>query len=72
MAKFNIVCSDMKDRGWGLFTQLTLPGGGKLGVYQPRHKRPKSMIDITATKTNSANTAKKVSGVKARAKSKKK
>jgi hypothetical protein len=26
-----------------LFTKLTLPGGGKLGVYQPRHARPKPM-----------------------------
>jgi len=28
------------DRGWGLLTEATLPGGGKLGVYQPRHARP--------------------------------
>ena len=26
--------------GWGVRTTLTLPGGGKLGVYQPRHARP--------------------------------
>ena len=36
-----IKCSAVKDQGWGLLTQLTLPGGGKLGVYQPRHTRPK-------------------------------
>jgi hypothetical protein len=24
-------------------TQVTLPGGGRLGVYQPRHARPKTM-----------------------------
>jgi|SoiMetStandDraft_2_1073263.scaffolds.fasta_scaffold282746_1 hypothetical protein len=23
-----------------LLTEVTLPGGGKLGVYQPRHQRP--------------------------------
>ncbi len=28
------------DRGWGLLTHLTLPGGGALGVYQPRHASP--------------------------------
>jgi hypothetical protein len=33
-------CSPVEDQGWGLVTQLTLPGGGKLGVYQPRHPRP--------------------------------
>jgi len=35
-----IACSPIADRGWGLLTQITLPGGGKLGVYQPRHARP--------------------------------
>lgn len=29
--------------GWGVLTQVTLPGGGKLGVYEPRHARPKPM-----------------------------
>ncbi len=32
-------CSPVQDEGWGLLTQLTLPGGGKLGIYQPRHAR---------------------------------
>jgi hypothetical protein len=35
-----ITCSEIQDQGWGLLTSLTLPGGGKLGVYQPRHARP--------------------------------
>jgi catechol 2,3-dioxygenase-like lactoylglutathione lyase family enzyme len=25
------------DRGWGLLTTLKLPGGGELGLYEPRH-----------------------------------
>lgn len=33
-------CDPVKDEGWGLLTQVFLPGGGKLGVYQPRHPRP--------------------------------
>jgi hypothetical protein len=37
----NIACSPVQNQGWGLLTQLTLPGGGRLGVYQPRHARPK-------------------------------
>jgi hypothetical protein len=40
MKKHGIACSAVQDQGWGLLTQLTLPGGGKLGVYQPRHPRP--------------------------------
>jgi hypothetical protein len=43
MKKQAIVCEPVQDQGWGLLTQVTLPGGGKLGVYQPRHARPKAM-----------------------------
>jgi hypothetical protein len=43
MKKRRIVCTPVQDQGWGLLTQVTLPGGGKLGVYQPRHARPKPM-----------------------------
>jgi len=25
------------DRGWGLVTALRMPGGGELGLYEPRH-----------------------------------
>ncbi len=39
----NISCGEVQDMGWGVLTQLTLPGGGKLGVYQPRHARPAPM-----------------------------
>ena len=39
----NIACGEVQDMGWGVLTQLTLPGGGKLGVYQPRHARPEPM-----------------------------
>jgi hypothetical protein len=41
MRKHRVTCSAVEDRGWGLLTRVTLPGGGKLGVYQPQHARPK-------------------------------
>lgn len=44
MKKRNIACDPIRDEGWGLLSQITLPGGGKLGVYQPRHARPEPMI----------------------------
>ena len=28
------------DQGWGLVTALRLPGGGELGLYEPRHASP--------------------------------
>jgi catechol 2,3-dioxygenase-like lactoylglutathione lyase family enzyme len=35
-----IACADITQQGWGALTSITLPGGGKLGVYQPRHASP--------------------------------
>src|SRR4029453_5739905 len=35
-----MACAPVNTQGGGLVTSLTLPGGGKLGVYQPRHARP--------------------------------
>src|SRR5512140_3638207 len=34
-------CSPVQEQTWGLLTQVTLPGGGRLGVYEPRHARPR-------------------------------
>jgi hypothetical protein len=42
MTARGIACSAPRDVRWGVVTQLTLPGGGTLGVYQPRHERPVS------------------------------
>src|SRR5262249_48632530 len=41
MSKQGAACGPVRDEGWGVLTQLALPGGGRLGVYQPRHPRPK-------------------------------
>jgi len=43
MKESNIKCSPVQDEGWGLLTQLSLPGGGNLGIYEPRHVRPMTM-----------------------------
>jgi catechol 2,3-dioxygenase-like lactoylglutathione lyase family enzyme len=50
MEKQGIACGPVQNQGWGLLTQLTLPGGGKLGVYQPRHARPGAMSAGKGTK----------------------
>jgi hypothetical protein len=55
MSKQKITCSNVQDHGYGLFVKVTLPGGGKLGVYQPRHARPKP---VKAKATISKVTAK--------------
>ena len=43
MKNRNIDCDAVQSQGWGLITHVTLPGGGKLGIYQPRHARPTGM-----------------------------
>jgi len=30
----------VSDEGFGLLTELELPGGGKLGLYEPKHPTP--------------------------------
>lgn len=54
MKKHNIECARIKSQAWGLLTEITLPGGGKMGVYQPRHARPTPMkaVSIAKKKTN--------------------
>jgi catechol 2,3-dioxygenase-like lactoylglutathione lyase family enzyme len=31
---------DTHEERWGVVTTLTLPGGGQIGLYQPRHPMP--------------------------------
>jgi catechol 2,3-dioxygenase-like lactoylglutathione lyase family enzyme len=39
LAAHGVACSEVTDQGWGLLTHLVLPGGGELGLYEPRHPR---------------------------------
>ncbi|HXU01319.1 MAG TPA: extradiol dioxygenase [Polyangia bacterium] len=67
-----VACGPVVDRRWGLLTEVTLPGGGKLGVYEPRHARPEPPTSTKAparARKASAGGAKK-RGPKAKAKSK--
>ena len=40
LKKAGVACEEPSIQGWGRLTRITLPGGGKLGLYQPRHARP--------------------------------
>ena len=40
MATHGVKCDPLETQPWGMLTHVALPGGGKLGVYQPRHARP--------------------------------
>lgn len=43
MAEVKIECEEPRNTGWGTLTRLALPGGGKLGVYQPMHVKPATL-----------------------------
>jgi hypothetical protein len=58
MKRSGIACSPARNLGWGVLTEVTLPGGGKLGVYQPRHTRPKAMTVKKAAKKPARRAAK--------------
>jgi len=40
MGSKRVACDPLETQAWGMLTHIALPGGGKLGVYQPRHARP--------------------------------
>jgi catechol 2,3-dioxygenase-like lactoylglutathione lyase family enzyme len=36
----NVKVSEMNEQRWGKLATFALPGGGKMGVYQPKHPSP--------------------------------
>jgi catechol 2,3-dioxygenase-like lactoylglutathione lyase family enzyme len=32
-----VTCTEVEDARWGSVTRFSLPGGGQVGLYQPRH-----------------------------------
>jgi glyoxalase/bleomycin resistance protein/dioxygenase superfamily protein len=37
LKKRKVKCSPPVDRGWGVLARIKLPGGGELGLYEPKH-----------------------------------
>ena len=37
LASKGIACEAPMDEGWGILTHVPLPGGGQVGLYQPKH-----------------------------------
>ena len=33
-------CSEVEEARWGSLTRIRLPGGGEIGLYQPKHASP--------------------------------
>jgi predicted enzyme related to lactoylglutathione lyase len=63
----------IKDQGWGRLTQLALPDGQPLGLYEPRHPTAIRMTGGSAAGSlNKKISAKKTSATRLRATKKKK
>jgi catechol 2,3-dioxygenase-like lactoylglutathione lyase family enzyme len=66
----NVFVADMKKRGvetsplheerWGTLTQITLPSGDKLGVYQPKHASPLALGSAARKKPDAKKSASRV------------
>jgi catechol 2,3-dioxygenase-like lactoylglutathione lyase family enzyme len=40
MTSKHVACSPIEQQRWGSITRVTLPGGGRIGVYEPKHVSP--------------------------------
>jgi hypothetical protein len=56
LEQHGVASTPVADHGWGLVVHVTLPGGGKLGIYEPRHPRPVSGTTLGAKKLPSRGT----------------
>jgi catechol 2,3-dioxygenase-like lactoylglutathione lyase family enzyme len=37
LAEKGVRCSEVQEARWGSITRIRLPGGGEVGLYQPKH-----------------------------------
>lgn len=37
LSRKGVKCSEVEEARWGSITRMTLPGGGRIGLYQPKH-----------------------------------
>jgi catechol 2,3-dioxygenase-like lactoylglutathione lyase family enzyme len=35
-----VECAEVVEARWGSITRIRLPGGGEIGLYEPKHPRP--------------------------------
>lgn len=61
MKRRGLSITDPQNHGWGIMSDLTLPGGGTLRVYQPLHKRPKAAAGRGGARKRKARKAAKAS-----------
>jgi hypothetical protein len=66
LKKSGVGCGPVQKRPWGYLTEVALPGGGSLGIYQPRHARPTPVVSPTKLTQKAAPRAVKATRTAAR------
>jgi hypothetical protein len=68
MTEAGIAFDAPANRGWGTLTSIVLPGGGKLGIYEPHHARPHKQTKVkkAARKKVAARKTAKLAAKKSR------
>ena len=56
----NVNVSDVSERPWGKVATFTLPGGGKIGVYEPKHPAIEAQARMNDTIIQTAGRKKTV------------
>jgi hypothetical protein len=67
MAARGTPCGDVQTQRWGLLVDVTMPGGGKLGVYEPRHASPHPRTPAKPRAKAARKVAKKAAPAKKKA-----
>jgi catechol 2,3-dioxygenase-like lactoylglutathione lyase family enzyme len=44
LAKKGVKCSRVEEARWGSITKIRLPGGGRIGLYEPKHPTALGLI----------------------------
>jgi len=50
LRKRGVFCSEIHEERWGSITRLRLPGGGEIGLYQPKHPTALKLAAKRSTK----------------------
>jgi catechol 2,3-dioxygenase-like lactoylglutathione lyase family enzyme len=54
LAQKGVKCSEVQEARWGSITKMRLPGGGKIGLYEPKHP---TALSLNKNAANHAATA---------------
>jgi hypothetical protein len=66
MKRKKMRCTPVHEERWGSLTSVTLPGGGKLGIYQPKHASPLKPVEQAPVKSAKKKNTKKLAARKSR------